>query len=238
MRRIFVFPRAFGVAVRHFDSTQQIGREGSWANKIKDMPVLTGNPRPVSAEGDWRCEYRLNERMEAVIPQVLRKIGFSDEEIHREVSQIFGRKQTGSQAALNVWSTVEEFQRTPWYRRFKPTDATAAQYISFEAMKALEAALVPPSMRTDPYAHLRKRHLEDNWLNQNFSEQHAQYIRRDDLKNYTKGTSEYGKVTRRDFLKFEKEYKAKHGGMPTQNEVYASWQGYVRQRKKLFNQQS
>jgi hypothetical protein len=217
---------------------QQIGRESSWANKIKDMPVLTGNPRPVSAEGEWRCAYRLNERMELVIPQVLRKEGFSDAEIQREVAQIFSRKQTGSQAALNVWSTVEEFQRTPWYRRFKPTDSTPAQYISYEAMKALESALVPPSMRTDPYAHLRKRHLEDNWLHTNFSEQHAQYIRRADLKNYTKGEKEYGKVTRRDFLKFDKEYKEKQGGMPTRSEVYQAWMAYVEKRKQHFQPDS
>ena len=221
--------------LRFFDANDRTDRESSWSSKVKDMPVLTGNPRPVTAEEGWRCEYRLSERMEEIIPKVLRKAGFDDEEILRETSQIFGRKKTGSQASLNTWSTVEEFQRTPWYRRFKPSDSTVAQYISYEAMKALEAALVPPSMRTDPYSHLRKRHLEDNWLNEKFSEQHAQYIRRDDLKSYTRGSVEYGRVTRRDFMKFEADYKAKHGGMPTQNEVYHSWLKYVREQKKLFS---
>jgi hypothetical protein len=165
--------------------------------------------------------------MELVIPKLLRKAGWSELEIDREMQQIYLRKTIGATASLNSWNTVEDFQRTPWNRRFRPTDTCAANFISYECMKLLEEQLVPPSLRSDPYAHLRKRYLEDNWTSDRFSEESARYVRREDLKPHTKGTPEYGRVSRKGFLKFEEEFKkakSSKGDDMEINEAYIAWQ--------------
>lgn len=210
--------------VRCFDASERIGKEYGFGHKMRDIPVLTGNPRPVSREEAWHCEYRLTDRMEEVIPAVLRKNNWSDVEIRREIDQIFERKITGSTASLNTWSTVEEFQRTPWYRRYKPSDSTPAKYISYEAMKLVEAALIPPSLRVDPYAHLRKRHLEDCWMNDKFSEDNARYITREKLAQQTKGMPTYGTITRKRFLEFDEKYRKASGNM----QIHGSYMAWVR----------
>lgn len=210
-------------AVRCFDSDTRFGKEMGFGHKMRDIPVLTGNPRPVSYEEGWRCSYKLSDRMEFVVRDVLKRNQWSDLEIEREISQIFERKERGSRSSLNTWSTVEEFQRTPWYRRYKPTDDTAAKYISYEAIKLLESALVPPSLRVDPYAHLRKRHMEDNWMNDKFSEDSAKYLTREKLARQTRGMPQYGGVTRRSFLDFEEKFRKLHGSNLHVNEAYSAW---------------
>lgn len=226
MKRLFticvnsVYPNTIR---RGFDSGERFGKELGFGHKMKDIPVLTGNPRPLASEESWKCPYKLTDRMEFVVQDILKNAGWSSIEIQREINQIFERKQTGSRSSLNTWSTVEEFQRTPWYRRYKPTDDTVAKFISFEAMKLLEAALIPPSLRTDPYAHLRKRHMEDNWMNDKFSEDSAKYITREQLAQQTKGMPQYGVVTRKRFLEFDEKFKKMHGGQVHVNEAYAAW---------------
>lgn len=224
MRRVCA-PAAAAAALwaRTFDTSERFGKELGFGHKMRDIPVLTGNPRPISKEENWRCFYRLSDRMEEVVRDILLKNNWEEVEIEREMGQIFERKAQGSRSSLNTWSSVEEFQRTPWYRRYKPTDDTAAKYISYEAMKLLETALIPPSLRTDPYAHLRKRHMEDNWMNDKFSEDHAKYITRDKLANHTKGMPKYGSITRRKYLDFEKEFLAKDGSNAHVNQTYAAW---------------
>lgn len=225
LQRCSLFLSSFssGVAVRFFDSDERFGKELGFGHKMRDIPVLTGNPRPVSREEAWRCAYKLSDRMEFVVRDVLTKNEWSPVEVDREMAQIFERKEMGSRSSLNTWSTVEEFQRTPWYRRYKPTDDTAAKFISYEAMKLLEAALIPPSLRTDPYAHLRKRHMEDNWMNDKFSEDSAKYITREKLAQQTKGMPQYGQMNRRKFLEFEKKFRSKNGSNKHVNEVYSAW---------------
>lgn len=210
-------------AKRYFDSGNRFGKELGFGHKMRDIPVLTGNPRPVSSEESWHCQYKLTDRMEFVVQDALKKKGWSSIEVQREMDQIFERKVTGTRSSLNTWSSVEEFQRTPWYRRYKPTDDTVAKFISFEAMKILEEALIPPSLRVDPYAHLRKRHMEDNWMNDKFSEDAAKYITREKLAEQTKGMPQYGKITRKKFLEFDKKFKKAHGGQAHANEAYAAW---------------
>lgn len=208
---------------RPFDTAQRFGKELGFGHKIRDIPVLTGNPRPVAAEERWRCAYRLSDRMEFVVRDLLTKHAWSEVEVQREMDQMYERKHHGSRSSLNTWSTVEEFQRTPWYRRYRPTDDTAAKFISYEAMKLLEEALIPPSLRTDPYAHLRKRHMEDNWMNDKFSEDHAKYITREKLARHTKGMPQYGSITRKSFLDFEKAFLDKKGSNQHINETYSAW---------------
>lgn len=208
---------------RSFDSDERFGKELGFGHKMRDIPVLTGNPRPLSREESWSCKYKLTDRMETVIRDILTKASWSSVEIQRELDQIFERKMTGSRSSLNTWSTVAEFQRTPWYRRYKPTDDTAAKYISYEAIKLLEDALIPPSLRKDPYSHLRKRHMEDNWMNDKFSEDSAKYLGRDKLAQHTKGMQQYGTTTRKKFLQFEKKFRKMHGGQLHVNETYAAW---------------
>lgn len=211
------------VAGRTFDTAQRFGKELGLGHRMRDIPVLTGNPRPISREDGWRCAYKLSDRMEDVLVDVLKKNQWSAIEIEREMNQVFERKHQGSRSSLNTWSTVEEFQRTPWYRRFKPTDDIPGKYISYEAMKLLEAALIPPSLRSDPYAHLRKRHMEDNWMNDKFSEDHARYITRAALAKQTIGMPQYGSVNRKSFLAFEEEFIRKGGSKAHVNETYAAW---------------
>ncbi|KAG5498481.1 hypothetical protein JKF63_02767 [Porcisia hertigi] len=208
---------------RFFDSADRFGKELGFGHKMRDIPVLTGNPRPVTREESWRCAYKLSDRMEYVVRDILTKNQWSALEVDRELAQIFERKEVGSRSALNTWSTVEEFQRTPWYRRYKPTDDTAAKYISYEAMKLLESALIPPSLRVDPYAHLRKRHMEDNWMNDKFSEDSARYLTRERLAQHTKGMPQYGLVSRRKFMEFEKKFRDVHGSNMHVNEIYSAW---------------
>lgn len=224
MRKIIKvgFPRTKCCA-RYFDSQNRLGKELGFGHKMKDIPVLTGNPRPLAREESWVCPYRLTDRMEFVIRDILKKAGWSSIEIERELAQIFERKYAGSRSSLNTWSTVEEFQRTPWYRRYKPTDDTVAKYISYEAMKLLEQTLIPPSLRTDPYSHLRKRHMEDNWMNDKFLEDSAKFITREQLAAQTKGMPQYGSFSRKDFLQFEEKFKKLHGSQMHVNETYAAW---------------
>jgi hypothetical protein len=223
MRRLQCCSLFSSVATRFFDSDERFGKELGFGHKMRDIPVLTGNPRPVSREEAWRCAYKLSDRMEFVVRDILTKNNWTALEVDREVAQIFERKELGSRSSLNTWSTVEEFQRTPWYRRYKPTDDTAAKFISYEAMKLLEAALIPPSLRTDPYAHLRKRHMEDNWMNDKFAEDSAKYITREKLAQQTKGMPQYGQMSRRKFIEFEKKYRGMGGSNKHVNEVYSAW---------------
>ncbi|CCD14893.1 unnamed protein product [Trypanosoma congolense IL3000] len=222
MRRVRAAAALTGFC-RCFDSTTRFGKELGFSHKMRDIPVLTGNPRPVAREEEWSCRYKLTDRMEDVVRDVLQKAGWNELELKREMDEIFERKTHGSRSSLNTWTTVEEFQRTPWYRRYKPTDTCVAKYISYEVIKALEEALIPPSLRGDPYAHLRRRHMEDNWMNDRFSEETAKYIRREDLSKHTKGLPEYGQVTRRKFLEFDRMFKEAHGARQHVNEAYSAW---------------
>ncbi|ESL11892.1 hypothetical protein TRSC58_00349 [Trypanosoma rangeli SC58] len=217
------FAMALVSSCRCFDSSGRFGKELGFGHKMRDIPVLTGNPRPVAREEEWRCAYKLTDRMEDVVRDILRKDGWSEVEVQREMGQIFERKTHDIRSSLNTWTTVEEFQRTPWYRRYKPTDTCVAKYISYEVIKLLERALIPPSLRTDPYAHLRKRHMEDNWMNDRFSEEAAKYITREQLAKQTKGLSGYGQITRRKFLEFDQKFKASYGGKQHVNESYSAW---------------
>eukprot|EP00796_Vickermania_ingenoplastis_P011576 gene11576-7972_t len=222
MRRLHI-AALNGMFKRAFDSGGRFGKELGFGHKMRDIPVLTGNPRPLASEESWRCQYKLADRMEHVVRDILEKNGWSNIEVQREMDQIFERKVTGTRASLNTWSTVEDFQRTPWYRRYKPTDDTVAKFISYEAMKLLEEALIPPSLRTDPYAHLRKRHMEDNWMNDKFSEDSAKYITREKLAQQTLGMSQYGALSRKKFLEFDAKFRKMHGGQTHANEAYAAW---------------
>ncbi|CAJ1010449.1 hypothetical protein Q4I28_005763 [Leishmania naiffi] len=220
LQRRILSPRT---SMRFFDSDDRFGKELGFGHKMRDIPVLTGNPRPVAREESWRCAYKLSDRMEFVIRDILTKNKWSPLEVDRELAQIFERKEVGSRSSLNTWSTVEEFQRTPWYRRYKPTDDTAAKYISYEAMKLLESALIPPSLRVDPYAHLRKRHMEDNWMNDKFSEDSAKYITRAGLAQHTKGMPQYGQMSRRKYMEFERKFRNMQGSNMHVNEIYSAW---------------
>ncbi|CCW61784.1 unnamed protein product [Phytomonas sp. EM1] len=232
MRRIHFNKLITAAALRAFDSSQRFGKELGFGHKMQDIPVLTGNPRPVAREDAWHCAYKLSDRMEFVIRDVLQKNKWSESEIQRELDQIFERKVLGSHASLNTWSTVEEFQRTPWYRRYKPSDDTVAKFISYEAMKLLEEALIPPSLRVDPYSHLRKRHMEDNWMNDRFSEDSAKYVTREMLAQQTVGMPQYGRITRKKFMEFEKKFLTLQGSNLHINEAYAAWLRTVDPRNK------
>jgi hypothetical protein len=218
-------------SVRMFSTTDPSDIDKDYGSRMKDVPVLTGHARPVAREAGWVCKFRLNQRMEEVIPIILKAKGWTDEQVQREINGIYFHKGGGvTNAALNIWTTVEEYQRTPWFRRFRPSDTRSNVYISYEALKLLETELIPPSLRSDPYSHLRKRHLEDNWLNDKHSESAAKYVTKEALDRYTKGSENYGTVTRKKFLEFESKFRKSHGGMPQINEAYNSWQDALKDK--------
>jgi hypothetical protein len=218
---------ATAAATRVFTTHERMPSETGFAHKLREVPVITGQARPCEREGDWVCAYPLTHRMEEVVADLLQKNGWSEIEIKREISQIFAIKTVrtaGSNTAR--WATVEEFQRTPWYARYRPNDVSTTHYISYECMKILEDNLIAPSQRKDPYAHLRKRHLEDQFAHERFSENHARHITREELGRMTPGMPEYGTVSRKKYLQFCKEYdkrnKAK-GDFTQKDEQYHAW---------------
>jgi len=197
--------------------------EYNFGNKLSDIPVLHGTTKPLTRDGEWTCAYALTETMRSVVPKILRKYGFSEIEIERELGELFPSTQGFACAAS--WSTVEDFQKTPWFRRFRP-NVGHSTFCSYECMKVLEHELVPPSMRNDPYSSLRKRHMEDQFMNVKSSEVHARSIRRSDLSKQTKGMPEaaQGTVSRKAYLGFCKEFDGARGlQMSNLGDSYQAW---------------
>lgn len=209
---------------RLFSSVGRMTNEYGFGNRLKDIPTLSGSAKPVVREGDWVCEEALTETMEVAIPRILKRRGWNEVEIQREVDYFFLKKcSSHATSRLVSWRTVEDFQRTPWHRRFRTADGTVGQYISYECLKALEAALVPPSMRGDPYAHLRKRHLEEQFQSEPYSENAVKPVTREKLGAMTPGMPTYGTVTRAKFLEFDRKYKEHRTSMSTDNDSYHAW---------------
>lgn len=215
-------------AVRCFNIHDQTMDEISYTQKMRDIQVISGDPRPAQREGEWKCEFHIRERMESVIPKLLRRNGWEDAEIERELSQLYAHRRSDKlsfgSGCGGVWVTVEDFQRTPWYRRYRPNDHATTHYVSIECMKILEENLIPPSQRKDPYSHLRKRQYEDQWFHQKYSEEQAQHIKREQLKKVTKGMDGYGKISRRQFIEFKDEWMRRNKGKWTsEHEIYHAW---------------
>eukprot|EP00759_Apiculatamorpha_spiralis_P025535 PhF_6_TR28886/c0_g1_i1/m.42218 len=214
---------------RFFDSKGRSSQEFTFGRRLQDINVLTGKPKPTTHEGEWKCEYALHEPLENVLRIELKKRGWSQIEIDREVIEMFAIRKTENPKAAagtceTMWNTVEEFQRTPWFKRYRPNDNGQTHYVSYETFKVLEEAVIPPTMRKDPYFKMRKRHYEDLYMNERYHEDQARYITREKLAKQTKGMAAYGSVSRKGFLEFEKEWKAKHPGVFTQKyEIYQQW---------------
>ena len=209
-----------------FNTASRVKDEYGFGNKMKDLSVITGNPKPTTKEGEWKLRFNLSDRMVNVIRVLLQEAGWKEPEINREIGEIFAcQREARKGAQYGNWTTVEEFQRTPWYRRYRPNDSHTVTYCSHDCLKILEENLIPPSQRHDPYAHLRKRHLEDQYMTERFSEENARHITREELAKHTPGMSEFGKAGgRAAFLAFDKDYRAKNRGVFVhQNEVYRAW---------------
>lgn len=213
---------------RTFDSQGKMSDEYGFANKMRDISVITGTPKPTGKEGEWVCRFKGSDQLEGVLRKLLAERQWADVEIERELGEVFAHRRLGKNAANYAnWTTVEEFQRTPWFRRFRPNDTAATHFASIEVFKIMEDELIPPSQRGDPYAHLRRRHYEDSFFNERFSEDAGRHLTREELARHTKGMPQYeakGPTTRSAFLAFEKEYKeARPYKYTTQNEVYTAW---------------
>lgn len=232
VRRAFVstaIPLA-PVGYRQFSTHDRTPSENGFAQKLRELPVVTGQTRPVTKEGDWVCSHRLTERMEVVIRELLERNNWKEPEIQRELSQFFALRESVCSSNSTSWTTVEEYQRTPWHSRFRPNDASTTHFVSIECMKILEENLIPPSQRKDPYAHLRKRQYEDQFFTERFSEESARHITREELARQTKGMPEYGTMSRAKYLQFVKEYEKRNKtrDRPIRvNEIYNAWRGSV-----------
>jgi hypothetical protein len=222
MRRL---PRYCAV-FRSFSTFDRTTSEMGFAQKLRDVPVITGQSRPAEREGSWVCPYPLTQKMDVVVRDLLEKNGWAEVEIKREVDQIFALKTTRCGSSTHSWNTVEEYQRTPWYARFQPNNAATTHFVSYECSKIMEDNLIPPSQRKDPYAHLRKRHYEDSFFHEKFSEGHSKHITREELARMTPGMPQYGTVTRKKYLQFCKEYEKRNktkGEYIHLNEQYHAW---------------
>eukprot|EP00760_Papus_ankaliazontas_P030064 PhM_4_TR4596/c0_g1_i1/m.54741 len=211
--------------LRFFGSEGRAHGDVGHVTKMRDINVFTGSPKPAAREGTWVCPYPLSEHLDKVIRLELKKRDWHDVEIEREISEIRGLKATKSAASCeNSWTTVEDFQRTPWFKRYRPNDTSGSHFVSHDLIKLLEETIVPPSLRSDPYNKLRKRHYEDYWVNERFSEDGAKTKTRQTLAAQTKGSPTYGIVTRKSFIQFEREWKARNPGVEMgKNDVYDLW---------------
>jgi hypothetical protein len=215
-------------APRTFSTDDRTSAELGVGQRLKELPVIQGQARPVVKEGDWTCPYPLTKSFEFVVKDILEKNGWTKVEVDREMSQIFSLKSSGyfCNSNYNGWRTVEDFQRTPWYQRYRPNESSTTHFVSIECMKLLESNLVPPSQRKDSYAHLRKRFYEDQFFTEKFSESHARHITREELARQTKGMPEHGTMSRKKYLHFSKEYEKRNkttDRMMGKNEVYHAW---------------
>jgi len=218
--------------IREFNSKDRISDEFSPMYKMKAITPMIGQPKPCLRENDWTLRFNLTDKMANVIQTLLKEENWADAEIDREVSNFFGIKHGRVHIQPDLrssWETVEDFQRTPWYRRWRPNERSSIPMVSIDCMKILEKHLIPPSARHDPYAHLRKRHYEDTYHNEKYSEGNIRDLSREKLASYTKGMPQYGKHSRKEFLAFEKEYKKKQPGMSMhQHETYNAWKSSQR----------
>jgi hypothetical protein len=220
-------------AARYFDSGAQTTDEMGHQAKVRAITPIVGAPKPAMREGDWVCAFPLHTPMRQVLRKVLGDEGWSPAEIDREVDNFEAGR--GARALMRdrreTWDTVEAFQRTPWYRRYRPNESGSLPMVSYEAMKLLERSIVPPSSRGDPYAHLRKRHYEDTFHTEKFSEGYIKNMSRDALAAYTKGTPQYGSRTRKQFLEFEALYKKRQDGAVEQRGE--SYNAYAAMQRSL-----
>ena len=199
---------------------------------MKAITPMIGQPKPCLRENDWILRFNLTDKMINVIKILLKEENWADAEIEREIDNFFGSKKGKIHMQPDLrssWETVEDFQRTPWYRRWRPNERGSIPMVSIDCLKILEKHLIPPSARHDPYSHLRKRHYEDTYHNEKYSEGNVRDLNREKLATYTKGMPQYGKHSRKEFLAFEKEYKKKQPGMSVhQHETYNAWKSSQR----------
>ena len=212
-------------SLRSFSTNTKTLDERGFTDRLKHINVVHGAPKATMQEGDWSCAYPLNTRMETAVLDLMQKNGWNEKEVTREMGEFFVgrdyRQKSGSAGC--VWTTVEDFQRTPWYRRFRPNDTAGTHYVSIELMKLLESALIPPSQRRDPYAHLRKRHYEDGFFNERYSEDTAKHTTRAALERVTPGMPGYGSISRSEFLKYDSKYNTQNKRYRGPHESYLSW---------------
>lgn len=209
--------------MRGFQSTQNNDEDNTY-NRLRDISVVTGAPKPTSREGAWVCRFKPQDKMEDVVKTILKEKGWSDAEINRELQELFPNLRPPGKFIIHAnWTTVEEFQRTPWFRRFRPNDSSLT-FCSHECMKAIEEELICPSQRGDPYTHLRRHHYETEYMQERFGEPARKSVDRETLAQYTKGAPGEKKTGRKEFLEFEKEYRKKQGSrVVLESEAYRAW---------------
>jgi hypothetical protein len=238
LRRIVAAPAAAVVALlpavaalctplRTFDTRDSTVDERGPFDRLQNITPIVGQPKPCTRDGDWQLRFHLRDKMSVVLCTILREEGWAEPEIKRELENFHAHQF--AQIRVNYdnrsrWDTVEDFQRTPWYRRWRPNTSSSFPMVSVECMKLLERALIPPSARADPYVHLRKRHYEDTFHNEKYSEGNVRDLTRERLAKFTQGMPGYGSVSRRDFLEFEKEYRKRQPGQSVAlHESYNAW---------------
>lgn len=213
---------------RGFNSNIRMTQELGAAARLKNITPIVGQPKPAEREGEWVCPFPLQTRMTDAIRQILEAHNWSAPEIQREIDNFESSKggsvKSNGRDNRQSWHTVEDYQRTPWYRRWRPNESGTVPMVSHDCMKLLEQHLVPPASRGDPYAHLRKRHYEDTFHTERFSEGYTRHMTRESLAPYTKGMPQYGARSRKEFLAFEKEYRRRQSGSMSQlGESYNAW---------------
>lgn len=195
--------------------------------RLRNMPNVLGSGYPAKSEGTWKCEYPLHAMMKDIIPLILKKAGWEDSEVQREVDEFFP-----PEGIRVVWRTVEEYQRFPWYKRFRPVDHYSNRFSSIEAAKEIEKALIPPSARKDPFQHLRRHDFEHNFMNNSSQETFVKSTTRESLRPFTPGTQEFGAMSRKKYIDFVRNYESSACEPLDNGESYYSFHQHLQEEKK------
>jgi len=175
--------------------------------------------RAVIREGDWVCQFPLCTPLVDAARIVLRKAGWAPHEIEREIAEI--QPPRGINGEKVPVHTVETFQQLPWSLRCRP-GGKSTMYVTLECVKLLETALVPPSARSDPYHHLRKRDMEDEYTFNERTVNHTKSFTRRNMRVAEGRDESLGRPSRAQYIAFCDEYERRNG--PTDEEdMYREW---------------
>ena len=177
--------------------------------------------KAVMYEGDWVCACPLGMRLSEATRQILTKAGWASHEIERDCAELKAFRTTGAGEM-----SVAQFQVLPWYERFSMKadvdQSTIGCYFTQEAMKLLEKNLVPPSRRGDPYHHLRRREMEDDFRLYDEGPGRSENCTRRNMSTAAGKNLKYAQPSLAQYNAFRKEYVKRNG--PTDDEVlYREW---------------
>lgn len=201
-------------------STQQFTAEerGSYD---PERGAYVAEHKAVMQEGDWVCACPLGMRLSEATHKILTNAGWAKHEVERDVAEVKGFRTTSSGEM-----SVAQFQILPWYERFAMkrdvNQVSVGRFFTVEALKLLEQHLVPSSRRGDPYHHLRRREMEDDFRLFDEGPGRSEHCTRKNMQTATGKSQRYAQPSLAQYQAFRKEYVKRNG--PTDDDViYREW---------------